>query len=181
MSTKSTESSLGSEIYSGAASFGTVWSLIGAIFATVIGTIMIASGIYLLLRKDDRNSFPATVLYVNGPNGPPCQKTQDNPVQYSCTITIKYSGWSSPIDINYNGNQLYYVGEKVTIYVKKGNPTDVTLSQGVPKWGGFVLIGIAIFIIAGSWFWYWAARKWKFVAAAEGVGGVLNVVSGGRL
>jgi hypothetical protein len=176
----SDKSSLGSEIYSGAASFGTIWSLIGAIFATVIGTIMIALGIYLLVRKHNRDSFPATVLYVNGPGGPPCQKTQDNPVQYSCKITVKYSGWPNPIDINYTGEQVYYVGEQVTIYVKKGSPSDATLSKGVPNWTGWLLIGSAIFIIGGSWFWYWAARKWKFVAAAEGVGGVLGVVSGGR-
>jgi hypothetical protein len=181
MSTSSSDKpGLGSEIYSGAASFGTVWALIGAIFATVIGTIAIGFGIYLLVRKDNRNAFPATVLYINGPGGPPCQKTQDKPVQYSCKVTIKYSGWADPIDINYTGSEIYYVGEQITIYVKKGDPTDVTLSKSIPNWVGWVCIAGAILVIAFSWFWYWAARRWKFVAAAEGVGGALNIVSGGR-
>ena len=176
----STTPSVGSEIYSGAASFGTVWALIGAVFATIIGTAMIGFGIYILIHKSTREAFPATVMYINGPNGPPCQKTQDNPVQYSCTVTVKYSNWPKPIDINYTGNELYYVGEQITIYAKKGDPNDVTLSKGTPPSTGWMLIILAVIIIIGSWFWYWAARRWKFVAAAQGVGGVLNIVSGGR-
>ena len=173
--------SLGNEIYSGAASFGTIWALLGAISSTVIGIIMIVVGIYLLVHKNDRDSFPATILYINGPGGHPCQKVQDNPIQYACTITVKYSGSPTPVDINYIGGQVYYIGEQVTIYVKKGNPRDVTFSKGIPNWIGWILIAVAIFIMAASWFWYWASRKWKFVAAAEGVGGIIGIASGGRL
>lgn len=180
MSTDSSKQSVGSEIYSGAASFGVAWALIGAIFATIISIILFGVGIYFLTRKIDRDSYSATVLYINGPGGPPCQKTQDNPVQYSCTVTIKYDGYPSPIDINYTGNQVYYVGQKITIYVKKGNPTDITLDKPTPKWFGWFMIAGAICLLLISWFWYWASRKWKFIAAAEGVGGAVNIISGGR-
>lgn len=86
-----------------------------------------------------------------------------------------------PINIDYSGDKIYYAGEQITIYVKKGSPTDISLTKDVPNWTGWLLIGLALLIILGSWFWYWASRKWKFVAAAEGVGGVLGIVSGGRL
>lgn len=176
----SSSASTGSEIYSGAASFGIAWALIGAIFATIFGVILFAVGIYFVVHKSDRTAFPATVLYINGPGGPVCQKTQDNPIQYSCTITIKYSGWANPIDINYTGSQVYYVGEKITVYAKKGNPSDVTLNKPIPNWVGWLMMAGALLMIGISWFWYWASRKWKFVAAAEGVGGALNIISGGR-
>jgi hypothetical protein len=173
--------SLGKELYSGASSFGRVWALFGAITATFVGIILIGIGIFIMTRKSDRKAYSATVVYVNGPNGPPCQKTQDNPVQYTCTITIKYSGYSSPINIDYMGSKMYYVGETITVYVKNGNPSDVSLSGNVPKWLGLVFIIPALLMIVGSWFWYWASRKWKFVAAAEGGSAALDILSGGRI
>ena len=42
---------VGPEIYSGAASFGRVWAIIGAVIGTFFGIIMIVGGIALLAKK----------------------------------------------------------------------------------------------------------------------------------
>lgn len=182
MSTSSTEKpGVGEEIYSGAASFGVFWALLGAVMATIVGIILIIAGIYILASKSDRNSASATVVAINGQTNGSCQKTQDNPVQYQCTVSVKYDGWKDPIDINYSGNNSYYVGEKLTIYVKKNDPSDATLNPPVPKWFGIIAIVVGLIIPAVAWFWYWASRRWKFIAAAEGASGAFKIISGGRL
>lgn len=47
---------IGSELYSGAATFGTITSAISLIFGTLIGLFLIGIGIYMLVSKDDKNS-----------------------------------------------------------------------------------------------------------------------------
>jgi len=178
----SEKTNLGDEIYSGAASFGIAWALIGAIFATIIGIGMIVGGIYILIHKDKLIDIQATITQINGGSGP-CSKITDNPIQYSCSITLeyKYNGITYTGVQNYTGNANYYIGEVITIRINPNNPNDISLNNPIPKWIGWILIVFALLIIIGSWFWYWASRKWKFVAAAEGVGGALNIISGGRI
>jgi len=47
----STYSSFGSEVYGGLASFGKVSAWVAAIFATVVGVIMIAFGVYTFMHR----------------------------------------------------------------------------------------------------------------------------------
>jgi hypothetical protein len=44
-------SSVGSELYSGAAGFGRIWAVISACFATLVGIILLAVGILMLVVK----------------------------------------------------------------------------------------------------------------------------------
>lgn len=44
-------SSLGSDLYSGAAGFGRIWAVISAIFATLVGVIFLIAGIFLVVSK----------------------------------------------------------------------------------------------------------------------------------
>lgn len=180
MSTSTDKPGLGDEIYSGAASFGVFWALLGAIMATIIGTLLIGFGIYLMVHKTNRKTVSAKVVYINGIPDGTCQKTQDNPPQYNCAVTVKYDGWKDPIQISYTGPDSYYVGETIDIYVDNNNPGDATLDKPVPKWMGLIIIAVALIMIGGAWFWYWASRRWKFIAAAEGASGAISLISGGR-
>ena len=173
---------VGDSIYSGAASFGVIWAFLGAIFGTLFGIAAIAGGIYILAHKNvNKISVQAKILRVNGDVNGKCEKS--NETNYSCTITIQYTYDNKQYtkDVDYNGPRSYYASQTITVLVDPDNPNDVDVNEPLPKWVGIVTILFGIAIIAGGWFWYWASRKWKFVAAAEGVGGVLGIATGGRL
>ena len=174
---------IGEDIYSGAASFGLVWALIGAIIATIIGIIMIGFGIYIL-RLPTQTSVKGTILSINGnPTGICPSTTQGNNTTYNCYILVQYNfqGKDYTKQLRYSGSTGYSIGSTINVCFKSpNNPDDVTLDCNPSKSLGWVLIGIAIATILGGWFWYWASRKWKFIAAAEGVSGAFDLISGGR-
>lgn len=175
---------VGKDIYDSTASFGRIWALMGAIFATIIGLGMIALGIYLVVRKPDRDMVHGRITKINGLDTGRCQTVQNtqNSSTFSCTITVQYvyDGQTYVADVNYNGSTFYAVNQVIPVYVLKVNPTSITISEPIPKWFGGVFIGVGAFLALLSWFWYWAAKKWKVVAAAEGAGGLLGIVSKGR-
>jgi len=176
MSTNS--SSLGSEIYNDTADFGKLWVLISAIIGSIIAIVMIIIGIYILASKNNNTKISATITKINNDATGICD-TKD----LNCTITVSYiynnieqtKNISKP-----NSVQVYKVGDTIDVYVN--NNGSVSGDQNTPpKIMGGVLIIIALIILASSWFWYWASKKYKVVAAAQGIGGVLNIATGGRL
>jgi multisubunit Na+/H+ antiporter MnhB subunit len=43
---------------------------------------------------------------------------------------------------------------------------------------GLILILVGFFFAGATYLSYWAASKWKFIAAADGAGGILDLVQG---
>ena len=153
---------VGSDLYTGAASFGRTMTFITAVVSTIVAIILIIAGVIIYTRKNTRTAYPASVLYTNGPNGI-C------PQNASCILTVKYSGSPDPVDINYtNTGHVYYDGEMITIYVDNTNPLDATLNKPLSKKAGLFIIVAAIFLAGMGWFWYEMSKKYKFLAAAEG-------------
>lgn len=181
-SSSSTNSNLGEELYSDTASFGRFWALLGAIMGTLTFIALTIVGIYILTKKDDRIPINVSIKSINGSTNT-CPKTSDNPITYACTITLNpytYNNINYPSkDVSYSGSALYYVGQNITAYLDKNDPSIISLDKNPPKWLGWVLIGIGLVAVISGWFWYWASRKWKFLAAAQGVGGAIDIVSGG--
>jgi len=173
--------SLGEEIYSDASSFGKIWSLIGAVIGTIIGLGLFIFGLVFFFRKKtNRDEVLASVSSINGGGTERCEKISDNPVNYSCLLTFNYNykGNAYNLDYNYNGANIYYKGQKTNIYVNVNHPTDILLGKEAPSWTGLIFAIVGIIIIAGGWFWYWMSRRYKFLAAAQGVGGAYNIISG---
>lgn len=175
--------SLGEEIYSGTASFGRFWALFGAITGTIVGIILIIIGIFILAHKDTLVKVQGIITTINGDNtkSASCPMGLNNMFSCSVTVSYTYNGQSYNQQTIYTDSESIYVGKQITVRIDPANPSVPNLSQDVPKWLGGLLIGIAILMIASGWFWYWASRKWKMVAAAEGAGGLLNIATGGRL
>lgn len=169
------DSSVGEEIYSGAASFGRVWTLIGAIFATLMGIVLVGIGIYTLTRKIvNKDKVQATVLRDTD-----CKSDTTNCV-LNVSYTYKGKNYQS-VFIKFSGLVQYISGQTVDIYINPEDISDITLNEPLPKSAGYVFIGIGILITLIAWIWYWLASKFKFVGAAAGIGGVLNIATGGRL
>ncbi len=169
---------IGEELYDSTASFGRFWALLSAIIGTLIGVVLIIGGIYLLVKKQDRDAIEGKIIKINGSETGQCQNSD----VLTCILTIQYAynGQNYVSDIDYNGKTMYFAGQTATVYVLQTDPHSATVEQPVPKWMGGVLLGFGLLIALGGWFWYWASTKWKVVAAAEGAGGLLKVVSGGR-
>lgn len=150
---------VGNKIYSGAASFGLAWSFIGAIICTIFAVIMICGGIYMLFIKIEK--IQAKVTYV-----------KDKEI----TVNFDYKGSNYQKTINSNKNS-YTVGENIYVCMneKDKNVDNVTLECNPKKTGGLLILGAIIFAGFG-WFWYWAVRRWKFLAAAQGVSGAVRLL-----
>ena len=160
---------LGSEIYSGAASFGLIYSLIGAIIGTIIGLVMIISGIYMLFKKISTVSVNAKILSIN------CYLGQNNTQTCNINVSYNYNNKEESGFVTSSGNLVYSPNQKISIFINKDNPNELYLQEPSPKTFGFILLFLGIFIIIAGWFWFWLSRKYKFLAAAEGVSGVFNL------
>lgn len=170
---------LGDDIYQGTASFGVFYALISAIIGSVVGIVMIAIGLWLLLRKKRNESITkGKIIGIDRSSTGRCDKVggSDN---YSCELQISfdYSGESYEKFFQYTGNFMYKIGQVINVYVIDGNPDNIDI-QSEPRWIGWVLLSFGIIFAVAGWFWYWASRKWKIVAAAEGAGGIVGIVTG---
>jgi len=160
---------VGDDLYTGAASFGRMWSFITAIFFTIVAVILIVFGATVYTNKTTRTGYSANVLYTNGPNGI-CPQNAD------CILTVEYPGTSSPIDIKYtNTGREYYTGEIVTIYVNDKDPSDITLNKPMSKKTGLLIIVGGLLLAGIAWGWYALTKKYKFLAAGEGGSEVLRM------
>ena len=150
---------VGNKIYSGAASFGVVWSFIGAIICSIFAVLMIIAGIYMLFVKMEK--IEAKVADVNG---------------NKITVDFNYKGSTYQKTINSN-KKSYTVGDNIDVCInEKDKNLDNVTTDCNPKITGVALIIGAIIIGGFGWFWYWAARRWKFLAAAQGVSGVVRLL-----
>jgi len=180
---------LGQEIYTGAADFGVAWALIGAITGTIIGIIMIIGGIYVLMHRNDYTPVQGKVTLINGSATGQCQSSlihasngssSNDTTVFNCLVTVQFSykGEDRKADISYSGNKGFYVGQVTTVYVRTNDPEDVSLNGSIPGWVSAITISFGLVIAIGGWFWYWASKRWKFVAAAEGASGAWHIIRG---
>lgn len=169
--------SVAKEIYDDTASFGRIWALISAIIASIMGLAAIIGGIYILARKSSPSGTVGTVIKVNGDDYGECRviNTGNNIINYSCVLTVRYTlnGVETDTNVSYFGPVLYMVGSSINIDGHGG-----VIDKGIPKWAGGLMIFMGFVVAGGAWFWYWAARNYKPVAAASGVGGMLNMIRG---
>lgn len=158
---------LGDQIYSGAASFGLIKALISAIIGTIISVIMIIIGINLMLKKTSTTSVEGTILNVNCVPG---ENTQN------CNIGVSYDyNGKQNKNIQYIGNMVYTVNQKVTIYINTDNESEIYLQDPSPKKLGVTLLIIGLIVLGAVWLMFWLAKRYKFLAAAEGVSGAYNL------
>jgi uncharacterized membrane protein len=165
--------SIGQEIYADAAGFGRIWAVLGAVFSTIVGLFIIIMGIILLFtKKKIKLSVGIKSITPVGGGNP-----SDNIYSYSITLkdyTINNKVYSN-ITKHYNGYNLYTEADSVDIYYTKEKPSDITLDKPIPHYIGFLMILVGIIIPLMAWIWVWATRRSKFLAAAVGVGGGINI------
>lgn len=174
--------SLGSEIYSGSASFGRITAFIGAIFTSILAIVMIIIGIVILVKKNHKKSVIGTVKNCRELANKCCTQSGPHGDRFHCSLTISYEvdNHTYTTNIDTNSEKSYSIGSTITLYYDPDNPSHVSQKQSIPRWTGGVLIGIALFLVTSAWLWVWLTRKYKFAAASQGVGSGLSIISGGR-
>jgi hypothetical protein len=172
-------SSTANQVYSDVASFGRGYAFIGAIFATVIGVLLLGGGIYFIQKEDpDKGQATGKITQIlsdackgGSKNNPSCKymvKFQA-PDPHSPHKEKKYT--ASVFSFHY-----YQVGDTTEVFYNPDNPSQAELNKKPYKMVGGLMLAISAFVIFGSWLNYYLSRRYKFYAAAGGVAGGLNLV-----
>ena len=172
------------DVYSGTAAYGIYRALLSALGATVIGILLICLGVYIV-KLPQQTSVQGRITQINGATGPndTCPSSIVNKVvSYSCQYTVEYTfqGQKYTQILSYNGTIPYLIGQGINVYITSNNPQDASLSQTTPNiYIGWGLIVLGVVIIGGGWLMFWAAKKWKVVAAAQGAEGIASMFGRG--
>lgn len=168
--TDSTRSSLENDIYSGAASFGLFYAFIGAIFGTIVGIIMIISGLVMLNKETIKiELISGKVLNLN------CRPLQNNEQNCSINISYRYNNQDYTKYVQYTGKNMYALTQIIDVYVNRDDPSSIYIEDPNSYTKGRILLFFGLFIVIAGWIWYWLSKKYKFLAASGGVSGVLNL------
>lgn len=161
--------SLGSEIYSDAASFGRVYAIISAVVASLFSIMFIIGGIYIIYHKSHLKSVTGTVTSDSF-----CTQLDKNSASCSVHYTYTLNGE------NYFGTSTssidYKKGDKITVWYDPNHP-GVHREIDIPsKTIGVVAIIMGILIAVVAWVGVYVTRKYKFAAAASGVSGGIEMI-----
>ena len=195
--------SVGSEIYSGAASFGKLRAVFGVIFGTLIGLGLIIGGIFAIAHKTKRTSmvtgYPIDrTTYQKLPIIPPgsCSRIINNKQSsYSCDFMLQYTikeddptkepskmlpissrTYTHPFQVT--SNKDYGNLNSVPLYYDPKKPGDASLTKDDFHTAGGLMVGGGALILIFSWISLWIVLRYKFAAAASGVVGAYEMMKG---
>lgn len=164
-------SSLGDQLYSGSAQAGKIFTLFSLIVAVVFSIVALIVGIVFLTKKNVyTQQTTATITAAN------CSIIPQTST-YNCNLTLQYNvkGQEYTPTVQVDSQIMYTIGSKITIYYNPDNPSSFTINQINYRVIGIILIVSAIVMVGIAYFWYWASRSSKFIAAGAGVAGVWNL------
>lgn len=163
--------SLGSEVYGDVASFGRIWAIMGAVFATLIAIVMIVSGVYIVNHRSHLKKTQAVAL-----DNSSCTTTGSNQDKTtSCKTRVSYKAGSTPETATVISTTSYTKGETLDVWYDPNHP-DHAEADPVPSVIGWFLIVGAILMGVGSWVWVWITGRYKFAAAATGTAEAANLI-----
>jgi hypothetical protein len=166
----------GDKIYSGAAEFGMFWANVGAIIGTIIGVLLIGGGIYNWFKKDKyRNEVQGRITEAT------CAPvTQGNQQVQQCALKIEYmvDGKTYPFQTT-RSDQFYAKDHTVLLRYNPDNPAEASMDMSAESKGlGMMLFGLIVLAIA--WINWYIKRRYKFAAAAGGVGAAFDMINFGN-
>lgn len=163
---------LGEQVYSGAAKFGLFMANIAVVIGSIVGVIMIGVGIKFWTQKEKYSvEIQGRVIDAQ------CASISDGKRQYQqCAIKIEYVVDGKPyIFETIRSDQYYAKGYSVSLRYDPDNPVEATMDGSV-KTLGKILVGVGLAIIAVVWVSWYIKRRFKFAAAAGGVGTAYDMI-----
>jgi hypothetical protein len=160
-------------MYKGTAELGRFQAKLGWYIGLCIGIIMVIVGIYLL-TLDQSNLIDSTALVTKSN----CTSYVDNKqTRYNCVTDIKYTvegkQYEKTLQLS-NESMPPVVGQNFGITFDKANPAAATASQIRSSYMGLILIGVAVCIIAVTYYSYYLTSHYEVAAAAQGTGTALS-------
>lgn len=153
-------------IYEDAAAIGRFRAWVGLIVACVIGFILFIAGIVQLYSSKTKDTVSGTIKTVS------CTLTNKT---YECNAMITYmvNGNGYNTNVVLTSKTPYVEGQTITIYVNLADPNDVSAISDISGW--YFITG-AVFVVLIGYAMLWISQKYKFFAAAEGVGMAGSVI-----
>ena len=176
-----TSPGIGDQLYSGAAEVGKIRTTISLVIAFIIGIILVIAGIGFLLKKNVY-TFKVSAL-IDSAN---CLQIAST--KYNCELKISYTykGERYPtaettfFSINTTSDYPYVKGNLIDIFIDPNNPSDHSFeSLQTDRLAGWLCIGFAVVIVGMAYLMRWLSQRYKFFAAAEGIGLGANIIGNG--
>lgn len=170
------ENDIGKEVYSGAAEFGRIRAAISFVLGVIVGTIFIIVGV-VLIKKKVKLTGKAQGTVTNYPSCTLHQDDQDQPLFKCVDVNIKYTveGKDYNITVQTDSNMKYSKNSTMNIYFNPSNPGNGQLLSDDMHVLGWIGLVLGIILVIGSSVQLWLSRKYKVVAAAQGVGGAIEI------
>jgi hypothetical protein len=170
-------SSVGSDIYEGAAAVGKVQAGFGLVVGAIFGIICLVLGFVILFSKvEERIQVQGRVLQINGSSSGVCGLQTDK--KYSCNILVQVENVDQPLELPYSSSVNIFPNSKVTLYALKDDPRNVSSFPPQSRWPGLLVILFGLAIFGLTYFSFYMTKKHKMYAAAQGVQSALSY--GGR-
>lgn len=172
---KNTGGAILDDAYNGAAQVGVFMGYVSLIISIIIGIILISIGVYLIFTKSSRTETAFGTVVNNECN---YAATRGEISQEICMPVIKFVvnnvTYTKSIDLTTNK---YYTGQTIDILYNPSNPYDCTIKTIFTRHTtGSLLLGIAAIILLIGIVHFYITRKYKFVAAASGIGTIVDIV-----
>lgn len=170
---------VGSKIYSDAAKFGKITTILRAIFGTLLSVVLIIAGIAMINSKGVLTEETTSGVVINSPT---CvQQSSNNQIQYQCnSVQVQYTAKDTKqyeITFNTTSYTNYTKGlSPITVYYDPTNPKNGSVTSDSKKLPGWIALGIGVVILIGVWISLYLIR-YKVFAAAEGVNTGIGMVS----
>ena len=165
---------LSQQVYDSTADFGVFMALLGLIGASFIGCIMLGVSIYLIVNNGTHSKqTEANVTHSK------CDiyKNSKNKTHKDCNTTVKYNVDDKDYENIISTTNLFAKDSKVKIVYDPNNPNDSLMKTGMRRIIAYVLIGLAVVIIAAAVIRYYIVKTYKVAAAATGVGEAASIVA----
>jgi len=168
-------------IYDSSASLGRVTGIFQGITGIFIGCVVLAISILLIVRKETRVIVDATIKKAECTD---VTETVNNKKQITknCVLTLNFytKEKNALTEVTLSSNEKSYAeGQIVKISYDSTNPLDVQMHKITLKTVGWILLAVAILIIAGSGFRIYVSRNYKLAQSAEGLNYAVGAVSDG--
>lgn len=164
----------GDKLYTGAAEFGMFWANVGAIIGSIIGVLFIIGGLYNVFRKDKYSAeiqgkiMDATCATI----------TQNNQQIQQCAIKVEYIVDGKTYPFQTTRNEFYAKDQNVSLRYNPENPSEASMDMSAKTEGLWMLL-IGAIILAAAWINWYLKRRYKFAAAAGGVGAAFDMINVG--
>ena len=180
---------IATNVYDGVAEYGKIITIIGAIFATVIGLVVFGIGIYLISKKSVlTKTAVGKIVTINNDNkcafipgdyNRDTQKTGSS--SWDCAITVSFEaadGKSYTHSETTRSQSMYHVGDTITVHYNPSKPSSSSLSSDDLRLCGAAMVGGALIVVTIAWLYVWFTRVNKVAAAVSGASSIASIFRG---